>query len=38
MQNARTDLAREYEVLHQPEKAAQFRSYILETTKSRPPR
>lgn len=26
MQNAKTDLAREYEALHQPEKAAKFRS------------
>ena len=26
MQNAKSDLAREYEALHQPEKAAKFRS------------
>lgn len=38
IQTGRTDLAREYEALHQPEKAAQFGSYILETNKARPPR
>ena len=38
MQNARTDLVSEYEALHQPEKAAKFRSKSLEAQNARSPR
>jgi len=38
MQNARTDLVSEYEALHQPEKAAKFRSESLEAHNARSPR
>jgi serine/threonine-protein kinase len=38
MQNARTDLAREYEVLHQPDKAAQFRANLVAADNARSPR
>jgi serine/threonine-protein kinase len=35
MQNARTDLAREYEALHQPAQAAKFRSDLVEANNAR---
>jgi serine/threonine-protein kinase len=38
MQNARTDLAHEYEALHQPEKAAKFRPDALEANNGHSPR
>lgn len=38
MQNARTDLATEYAALHQPEKAARFRSESVEANNARSPR